>query len=388
MNKCIRILFHSSKSFYNFTDIYEYATLLASNKHFSIYYLGFNHKPGIFNEENVTVIHIRNEQLSKKIVIARKLKEIIQSEKIDIVHVFHYRGSGLFPLNTLFRGTPRWILDVRTIHVENKKAKVTNRFEGFLKDRLTWIESLTYNYKLALTKKIKRRLWPSFKKTNIIPLGVSDKRFTIIDRNKYRYLTREKLGIPKNSIVLLYSGSLSPSRNINVLLKAISKSMEDHPLIYAIILGDYRSDDYLNELKSIFVKEQLSNVIFLGQVSYPDIPKYYTASDIGLSYTPVNTPYAYQPPTKILEYMMSGLITVSNKTIETEKLIKHQVSGILTDDDIHSVYKGIIRAFEIVGQNGRIIEQAYMDSNEYTWKKIVEGQLIPFYSKILKVSGR
>lgn len=388
MSTPVRILFHSLKSFFNFTDIYEYATILAGNKRFSVYYLGTDQTGRDFKEKNVKVYHLSREPGDKIKRLKFALKQILEKEEIDIVHVFHYRGSGLLPLEYFFRKEPIWVIDIRTIHVEDRSGKTTNRYKGFLKDKLTWIETISYDYKLALTEVIRRRMYPSFREIEILPLGVNEEKFKISNRRSLRKITREKLNVPEKGILLIYSGSLSPSRNIDVLFKAVSDAMSKDDRIYLVVLGDYLSKNYLDHLKLNFDKNNIECVQFLGLLPYPEIPAYYLASDIGLSYTPRKSPYALQPPTKILEYMMAGLITVTNRTIETDKLIAHRQSGVLTNDDVPSISDGINIAIQMLHDPDSVMKESYTVASKYTWDKIVNNKLIPFYRQLIDPNRR
>jgi len=352
----------------------------------------YGHVPDIYEYvENLRGLGVEAHYLGWKPQESRFqfLKKLaIEIEKINpnIVHVFHFRSCGLLPV-LLTRRKMKWILDVRTVHVENKNLQ-PERLVG-LKTRLTWIESLFYDRVLVLTPVIKSYMQPNIHPISIIPLGGSGKlKELMTDENKKRI--RDSLRIPMSSKVILYSGSHSPSRKIDELLKAFA-GLSNLRETYLLMVGGIRSVDF-NREQLIFKKyielcQHLNiqdRVIFLGHKPYSEALVYYSAADIGVAYLPQNTPYILQPPTKLIEFMMAGLLAVGNDIPSIREFIRDGETGILCGNGVEGLRDGLERALSMLRDKEilfSIRERAYAEVECRTWDKIVKNYILPVYSE-------
>ncbi len=364
----IKVVFPYPAPYGRFPDIYEYVEALRSLG-IEAHYVGW--RP---NESRLKFL--------KKLAI--EIKKINPT----IVHVFRFRGCGLLPI-LLPNLQTKWILDVRTIHVENRNLK-PERLVG-IKTRLAWIESLFYDCVLVLTPVIKNFMKPNINPINIIPLGASEKLKEYMTDENRKHI-RDDLGIPISSKVILYSGSLSPSRKIDELLKAFAK-LSDIKKNYLLLIGGIRSVDFNQEQLILQKYIQLcqylgiqNNVIFLGYKPYPEALKYYSASDIGVAYLPQNTPYILQPPTKLIEYMMAGLLAVGNDVPSIREFIRDGETGILCGNGIEGLRDGLEKALSLLREKEiffSIKERAYSEVEWRAWNKIVKNYVLPVYRELL-----
>lgn len=367
----MRVVFPYPLDFGLFPDIYEYVTIL-QRKGVDATYIGWTPK----DESRGSFVKS----------IANHIKAI----NPDIVHVFHFRGSGLLPLIVRDKKI-KWIIDIRTIHVENSRLQ-TDRF-FWLKDRMTWLEAQIYDYIFALTPYIKSKLQPSLRPITLVPLGGSWERFNPKSRDHIRNQVRHELGIPEDAVVLLYSGSLSPTRRVDVIIEAFARACQlwSKNNVRLIIAGGVRGNvemtkKVVNELiKFAEAKGITEKVVFTGHRTYEEACQFYHAADVGISYLPPQSAYAYQPPTKIIEYMMAGLLIVSNRIPGVEEVVKGVDSAILCDDSAEGLAFGIIKSLEIK-QNGELFRQLVNDARDKVrwrdWSLIIERYVMPIYEKL------
>jgi len=125
-------------------------------------------------------------------------------------------------------------------------------------------------------------------------------------REDIKINTRKILKIPINSFVMLYVGRLVKHKGIQDLIfsyKKLLKEGERSNNIYTIIIGHGK---YENELKKM--TRGMRNVIFVGNVNYLHIYRYYFASDVFILPT-YNDPWGLV----INEAMACGLPIVTTR---------------------------------------------------------------------------
>jgi len=112
---------------------------------------------------------------------------------------------------------------------------------------------------------------------------------------------KTNISVPQGNAVIIYAGSLEKAKGIDVLLDAIPEILQSRKDMTFIFAG-YGSlvSEYENELKS-FVES--GNVIFMGHVSYFDIPAILKGAHYGIE-TKQNTT---ESSAKLDLYMAAGL---------------------------------------------------------------------------------
>ncbi len=315
----------------------------------------------------------------------------IKETNPDIVHVFYFRGSGLLPLLVHDKGT-KWILDVRTIHVENKQLQPESRWR--LKTRITWMESLFYDHISALTPTIRKLLQPNFRPITLVPLGASAQLKEGITPAE-RVRRRKELGIPLDGGVFLYAGSLSPSRQIDYLIRSFAKLYYEEGFrdAFFLIVGGVRAasaekeKEIMGNLKKLCSDLGITHrVVFTGWITYPEVLSFYPVADIGIAYLPKNTPYEFQPPTKLIEYMMAGLLPLGNDVPSIKELIEEGQSGILCGHTIEELTKGMKRSLMVLSQTdiATIMRQKAREKvKDRDWNTIVNKYVLPVYRDLL-----
>lgn len=161
-----------------------------------------------------------------------------------------------------------------------------------------------------------------------------------------------------NSKVVIYIGTLSKARYLDLLIKAFSSVKNDVANVKLLIVGD--GSDEVN-LKSIAHKLGIENdIIFTGQVPQSEIPNFIEAADIGISPVPPLSFYKLSSPIKMFEYMAMGIPVVANEEIpEHKEVLEQSRGGILVSftpetfaDAIIDLLNNPVNAAEM-GQMGR-----------------------------------
>jgi len=135
---------------------------------------------------------------------------------------------------------------------------------------------------------------------------------------------REKFGIPKEKLVIIYSGTISKSKGVhNIIRVAENIPKELLKEILFLIVGD---GPYLNEMKINIKKLGLSNSFyFTGFIPREEIPKYLKLANLGIvSPSPIRGGLI-----KLAEYMAMEIIPIVPPNSWPTEHIKHGINGFV-----------------------------------------------------------
>jgi glycosyltransferase involved in cell wall biosynthesis len=382
------VVFPYPQAFGYFPDIHEYVTLLRE-RGIDAYYVGTQPDQNA-PETPPHVMHPPWDTRGRRVFLDYVNTQVAAIAP-DIVHVFHFRGCGLLPL--MARGVGcRWLVDVRTVHVETQDYRTKPSF--WWRDRLTWLETQTYDQILALTQTIQRRLRPTVRPVTLVPLGASAGKLRPANKAQLRAQTRDKLQIPEETPVLLYAGSLSPTRQLDRIVAGFARVQADHPEALLLMVGGQpgfttQSDPQIAPLSGLARELGIAaNVLFTGRVPYTEMPAYFAAADVGVSYMPRGTAHQHQPPTKLIEYMMAGLVATSNDIPAIADLVADDVHGVLFGESPAEIAAGLSRALALLrpahrSRHAQLTKRAYEAVRGRDWRQIVDEHLLPVYERML-----
>lgn len=380
-----KILFVYIKKFKDYPILYEYCTTLQAMGN-QVYYLGISDsEEEYFDSSGVTVYHANRNVVKSKYLFSKHFVSIVEKLNPDLIHVFHFRWCILLPLNSFFSST--FVLDVRTVHIVNKSGE--HSLLTPFKNRLTWFESLFFVNSIALTNEIRRILLPSFRSIPVIPLGANVSKLDPTKSSLKKKELRVLLGLPEQSKIFLYAGTINPIRRIDRLIESFKLLSHGANNVYLIIAGnDIDSPDTLTKTKELSVKLGIGDrVLFTDFLPYDKLIQYYHAADIGLSYVPQVPFFDKQPPTKLFEYIASGLIVISTATTVAGSVITDGINGFLLSDDISDFAAGMNKVLNLTSADQQKITLASKEIlQKHSWEYIIKLHLCSYYQKLgLKV---
>lgn len=210
----------------------------------------------------------------------KKLKQVFQEEKIDIVHII-LPMSGAIPAIKAAQ-----TLNIKIVaHSHSQPENIFMDMPKMIQPSLnsTWNKYLAWMYSKAelliypsemartLLEKLARKGQPSV----VISNGINTEEFKPI-ASLGDFYTR--FNIPINKVKLLFVGRLFPEKSIDTLIRAIPYIIKKRPDIHVMIVGAGHLREKLEKLaRSINV---IDYVTFLGLVSDEDKVLSYNASDI------------------------------------------------------------------------------------------------------------
>jgi len=137
---------------------------------------------------------------------------------------------------------------------------------------------------------------------------------------------RGKLKLHDDDLVILYLGALAPYRRIDILVKAFSCVVKEHPNARLMIGGMGKKDHLVRLVKQLNLEEY---VLFLSWMPYAQIPELIAASDICVDPYPRSGIEEFQLSLKILEYMAVGKCVIAAKNRGNMQLIQDGFNGML-----------------------------------------------------------
>lgn len=172
---------------------------------------------------------------------------------------------------------------------------------------------------------------------------------------------------------LFYIGTFD-NRNLSVFLLGMAKYQKeiDQDVTFDIVGGgmSYETESILNVIQSCGV----NNVKMHGYLTHDEALQFFDKCNIGVCYVPITEYYQDQPPTKLYEYLLSGMAVISTGT-RSNRLVMNDANGVVINDSADSVYEGLclLRSKMSILNSRNIVSQ----SQRYTWQEIVTHNLLP-----------
>lgn len=341
-------------------DSYKYCQYLSST--FNITFICFDLGKKKIELEGVEVIYVsyKNGKISRILDLINVVWGKISEKSNSFVFINYFFGCSLLPLISFF-SRKKCVLhcDIRTLQVN------AGWLQTAFSNTILNIELLFFSSKSIISQGIKRKLF-FVGDASILPLGgdaISDN------------VTLE--GGP----TLCYIGTFN-GRHLIETVKGFHKLIlkeKNRALTYDII-GSGNSIE-VERLTSYITKNNLSNVIRLhGYLTHEDSKRIIEKATIGVCFYPINNSYQHQPPTKLFEYVLSGLPCVSVETVETRKYIS-KYNGVLIQDNAESFCTGVQKILDYPDWDTEAIKSSL---KHCTWEKIIESKLLPILDSALK----
>ena len=202
---------------------------------------------------------------------------------------------------------------------------------------------------------------------SVIYNGVDLIRFHPKNKERFRTSVRKELGIPKNSLLILFVGSGFERKGLKALLQATQYLCSEEWRMLIIGKGNWKK--YLR-----FAPKNLRGQIIYRQ-PVRDIEKYYSAADI------FAMPVIYDPIGNTnMEAMASGLSVITTRHCGVADIIKHKKNGLIVEnfESTKEIAKNINTLFDIglrqsIGKNARhLVEQFSIEKNTREMLKAYE----------------
>ncbi|MDO8056903.1 MAG: glycosyltransferase family 4 protein [Candidatus Hermodarchaeota archaeon] len=160
-----------------------------------------------------------------------------------------------------------------------------------------------------------------------VPHAVDTQRFS----SKASPRFRTQLGLPEDSFVIGYAGSLSREKGTDQLLEAMAQHADD-PNLVLLVAGDHS----VAARRRIDLGRKLPKVHFLGRLDHEDMPSFMASIDLFVIPSMTET-----LPTTLLEALATGVPVMATAVGGIEEFIKDRFGIVLAASQVEEIAKGL-----------------------------------------------
>lgn len=349
MNKENKVLIIAPYQFGELSDCFYWAKY-ATEQGLSVTYIGYRYSHRQMKERECPGVKIIGvHHFNKRIVLGlfffiRIIWEVLIHRHHNIVackfpHV--EKLAKLFPKRNI-------ILDIRTLSVSADQA---TREQS---DKNTKNVALQFAACSVISEGVKDKLGIN---ATVLPLGAE-----CISNTKKDFST----------LRLFYIGTFD-NRNLAVFLKGLAMFNKKYayPVTFDIVGGGNTKEE--NAIKEIISTEELDNVKLHGYMTHDEAKKFFDNCNVGVCYVPMVEYYEHQPPTKLYEYLLSGMACIATETQSNRDVMSNEY-GVLIKDDAESVCIGLHKLYnQRDSYKSDVIVSLAM---QYHWKNIVKDVFV------------
>lgn len=310
-----------------------------------IAYRGFSTALEIARQYQLDIIHTQTE-FSLGLLGVWIAKEL----RIPVVHTYH----------TQYEDYVRYIAKGMVIRPSMVKYIV----RGFMSDLDGVIcpSEIVYDLLMKYKVKVEKR---------VIPTGIELAKFERPELTKENVADlREKLGISNQETMLLSLSRVSYEKNIQAILAALPKVLEENPNVKLVVAGD---GPYWSDLKAQAKRLNITDmVIFTGMIAPSETALYYKAADFFISASTSET-----QGLTYLESLASGTPIIAHGNPYLDNVINDKMFGTLYYEErdlAGAILEAVIatpdldekslatKLYEISAENfGRRVYEFYLD---------------------------
>ena len=175
--------------------------------------------------------------------------------------------------------------------------------------------------------------------------------------------SREKLGLPIQKKIVVYTGHLYSWKGVDTLAKAANFL----PEVLFIFVGGTTSD--IKRFKEVY--GGMNNVLIAGHKEHSEIPYWQKAGDVLVLPNTAKEDISklYTSPMKLFEYMASGRPIVASRIISITEILNEKNSILVEPDNPEALASAISDIIANPKKGEALSEQAMTDVKEFTWDK-------------------
>ena len=282
----------------------------------------------------------------------------------DIVHLHGPFGDGLIGIRIKEKYHKPLVLTVHGEDVTKYLKKIFSR--SLMKHTLRKTDAIVCQSKF-LENGI-RESGIRDNKFHIIPMGAKKGRFML--RNKDR--VRQKLKLPSNKKIILFTGHLDPRKGVTYLLKAMNQVLKKREDVMCYLIGTGKLE---KECKEIIQNFKIgSKVKLLGAKSNEEVALYMSACDMFV------LPSLMEGlPVVLCEALLSGKPVVATAVAGTPELVTKDVGYLVKPKNEEDLREKIILALNKKWNQKKILTRGAEFSTSSSVKKLVK-----LYNNLLK----
>lgn len=298
------------------------------------------------------------------LLLIKKTLFLARTKRPDIIHGHLHEGVliGWIVQKLLFW---RGIKLVADFHGSLVKEMMSHQYlgQGTLKVIFRWIENMIDNLgDAAVTSS-----WENTEEVRRVRKGKSTEtlldgvRLEMFHSLREQNVLRDRYGIPRDQMVVIYTGALIPNKGITFFLDAIPLVAEKNKQVHFVIAG-FPIDKITSYLETDIFR---TRVTLVSPLSYFVLPEILVLADIGVDPKEAEVK---QASGKLLQYMGAGLPIVCFDTKNNREYLgeggvyAQSISATGLADAIHSLLNDALS----LKKQGKINRER---AENFTWKE-------------------
>ncbi len=182
---------------------------------------------------------------------------------------------------------------------------------------------------------------------------------------------RQRLGLPSDRNIVVYTGNLQQNRGIHYILKLALMN----PDLLFVLAGGKHAD--MERVQQETGQQGIDNIRLLGHIPHPGIPDCLYAADVLLAMWSAEVPtIAYCSPLKVFEYMASGRPAVYPAYPTIREVVTDGLNGFLAPpDDPGGLHHALHRALGMSDDERALYEESSRSVafDHYSWHRRVSA---------------
>jgi len=277
----------------------------------------------------------------------------MRREGVAILHARNHVPAVMSAAAKKFKGG-QLVFDIRGFMPEEYTDAGVWAENGYLYRGLKKVERYLLRVSDAfvlLTEKAREIVFPGCPDTDnlgrpieVIPCCVDFRRFEKTDPAARESL-RAEINVTGRRVIV-YLGSFGGWYMTDEMTEFLAFAHSQDPTTFSMILTQSPRQAVIDRMSILGIKKQ---DFFVAQVAPGEVPRYLSAADIGISF--IKPCYSKQSssPTKIAEYLASGLPVICNAGIgDLDKLIEGNKVGSLVSDFTPAAYLRALNEIDIM----------------------------------------
>lgn len=257
----------------------------------------------------------------------------------------------------------------------SKRSLLIRLWENVNHKVFPWAENL-----FTITEGMKAELlkYSGGKDITVVPLWTDNEFLKPMSASENPFIQKNNL---TGKFIVLYSGNISVSNNIDVLLE-VAKLINNDKIVFVIIGGGARKEHLENRIK----KDKISNCLLLPWQEVSQLP--FTLSAASLAVVSLGEGASRLAiPSKLFSLMSVGapILGITDQDSDLRKIIeKHQIGQCFAPGEINEIAKYILHLFNYPLHCKKLSDNALSASEYYTSKnalRFLDGQNITELTK-------